>query len=95
MPKPQSSGLEVEANGPLKTNILTLNALMSTNEVSMFKLAIKVCFENHFGLIHAMFLLLGSTKSGYFFWDTQDMSVLQRISLTHFKFEVRCFSWLN
>ena len=33
----------------------------------MFKLAIEVCFENHFGLIHAIFLLLGSTKSGYFF----------------------------
>ena len=33
----------------------------------MFKLAIEVCFENHFGLIHAMFLSLGSTKSGYFF----------------------------
>ena len=33
----------------------------------MFKLAIAVCFENHFGLIHAIFLSLGSTKSGYFF----------------------------
>ena len=33
----------------------------------MFKLAIEVCSENHFGLIHAMFLSLGSTKSGYFF----------------------------
>ena len=33
----------------------------------MFKLAIKVCFENHFGLIHAIFLLLGLTKSVYFF----------------------------
>ena len=33
----------------------------------MFKLAIEVCFENHFGLIHAIFLSLGSTKSGYFF----------------------------
>ena len=34
----------------------------------MFKLAIGVCFENHFGLIHAIFLSLGSTKSGYFFF---------------------------
>ena len=33
----------------------------------MFKLAIKVCFENYFGLIHALLLLLGSTKSVYFF----------------------------
>ena len=33
----------------------------------MFKLAIEVCFENHFGLIHAIFLSLGSTKSRYFF----------------------------
>ena len=33
----------------------------------MFKLAIEVCFESHFGLIHAIFLSLGSTKSGYFF----------------------------
>ena len=32
----------------------------------MFKLAIEVCFENHFGFIHAIFLSLGSTKSGYF-----------------------------
>ena len=46
---------------------LTLSAPNSTNEVSMFKLAIEVCFENHFDLIHAMFLSLGSTKSGYFF----------------------------
>ena len=52
---------------PLKINIFTLSAPISTNEVSMFKLAIEVCFENHFGLIHAIYLLLGSTKSGYFF----------------------------
>ena len=38
----------------------------------MFKLAIEVlCFENNFGLIHAILLLLGSTKSVYFFWDTR------------------------
>ena len=37
----------------------------------MFKLAIELCFENHFGLIHAKFLSLGSTKSVYFFWDTR------------------------
>ena len=52
---------------PLKINIFTLNALISTNKVSMFKLAIEVCFENYFGLIHAIFSLLGSTKSVYFF----------------------------
>ena len=52
---------------PLKIDIFTLSAPNSTNEVSMFKLAIEVCFENHFGLIHAIFLSLGSTKSGYFF----------------------------
>ena len=52
---------------PLKINIFTLSAPISTNEVSMFKLAIEVCFENHFGLIHAVCLSLGSTKSGYFF----------------------------
>ena len=57
---------------PLKINIFTLNALISTNEVSMFKLAIEVCFENYFGLIHAIFLSLGSSKSVYtFFWDTR------------------------
>ena len=33
----------------------------------MFKLAIEVCFENNFGLIHGIILLLGSTKSVYFF----------------------------
>ena len=37
----------------------------------MFKLAIEVCFENHFGLIRAMFLSLGSMRSVYFFWDTR------------------------
>ena len=37
----------------------------------MFKLAIEVCFENYFGLIHAIFLLLGSTKSASLFWDTR------------------------
>ena len=52
---------------PLKINIFTLSAPISTNEVSMFKLTIEVCFENHFGLIHAICLSLGSTKSGYFF----------------------------
>ena len=52
---------------PLKINIFTFSAPISTNEVSMFKLAIEVCFENHFGLIHAVCLSLGSTKSGYFF----------------------------
>ena len=34
----------------------------------MSKLAIEVCFENHFGLIRAIFLSLGSTKFVYFFW---------------------------
>ena len=52
---------------PLKTNIFTLNAPISTNEVSMFQLAIEVCFENYFGLIHAIFLSLGSSESVYFF----------------------------
>ena len=33
---------------PLKTNIFTLNAPISTNKVSMFKLAIEVCSENHY-----------------------------------------------
>ena len=32
----------------------------------MFKLAIKVCVETYFGLIHAMLFLLRSTKSVYF-----------------------------
>ena len=52
---------------PLKTNIFTLNVPILTNEVSLFKFAIEVCFENHFGLIHALFLSLGSTKCVYFF----------------------------
>ena len=33
----------------------------------MFKLAIEVCSENHFGLIHALFLSRGSSKSVYIF----------------------------
>ena len=40
---------------PLKNNFFTLNTPKSTNEVSMFKLAINVCSENHFGLSHAIF----------------------------------------
>ena len=71
---------------PLKIDIFTLSAPISTNEVSMFKLAIEVCFENHFGLIHAIFLSLGSTKSGYFFLghpvfiDTQRKTLLVNVS---------------
>ena len=53
---------------PFKTNIFTLNAPIFTNEVSMFKLAIEICFENHFGLIHVIFLSLGLTKSVCFFY---------------------------
>ena len=52
---------------PLKINILTLNSLISTNKVSMFKLGIEVCFESYFGLIRTIFSLLGSSKSVYFF----------------------------
>ena len=52
---------------PLKINIFTLNAPISTNEVSMFKLTIEVCVETYFGLIHVIFLSLGSTKSVYFY----------------------------
>ena len=37
----------------------------------MFKLAVEVRFENYFGLIRAIFLSLGSSKSVYFFWDTR------------------------
>ena len=33
----------------------------------MFKLNIKECFKNDFGLIRAKFSWLGSTKSVYFF----------------------------
>ena len=35
---------------------------------------VKVCFENHFGLINAIFLLHGSTKSVCFFWDNRYLS---------------------
>ena len=52
---------------PLTIHIFTLNAPISTNEVSMFKLVIEVCFEKHSGLIHATFWSLGSTKSVCFF----------------------------
>ena len=33
----------------------------------MFNLAIEVCFKTYFEFIHAIFLLLESTKFGYFF----------------------------
>ena len=58
----------------------------------MFKLAIDVCFENHFGLIRAIFLSPESTKSVYFFWDTgtgpqraRDNGYLVAISVMAFK----------
>ena len=74
---------------PLTINIFTLSAASSTNEVSIFKLAIEVCFENHFGLIHAMFLSLGSTKSGYFslglpvFCDRERIEFLGKTSVIY------------
>ena len=34
-------------------------------------IAMEVCYEGKFGLIHALFLSLGSTKSVYFIWDTR------------------------
>ena len=37
----------------------------------MFKLAIEVCFEIHFGSIQAIILSLWSTKSVYFYWDNR------------------------
>ena len=49
----------------------------------MFKLAIEVCFENHFGLIHVIFLSLWSTKSGYFFLG-HPVHILWRILLVNF-----------
>ena len=78
---------------PLKINIFTLSAPISTNEVSMFKLAIGVCFENHFGLIHAMFLSLGSTKPGYFFLGHPVES--GAFMVTWSKITVRCFNLGN
>ena len=52
---------------PLEINTFTFNAPMSTNEISMFKLAIEVCFKKHFEFIHVIFLSLGLTISVYFF----------------------------
>ena len=52
---------------PLKINIITLSAPMSSNEVPMLNLAVERCFEYHFGLIRAIFLSLGSIKSEYSF----------------------------
>ena len=53
--------------------------------------------------LKASFLSCRTTESGKWFQSlmvlgTNEflyMSVLQRISLTHFEFEVRCFRWLN
>ena len=54
----------------MNINIFTQRTDMNkrfANDVSMCKLAIEVCFEINFGLIHAIFLSLGSTKSVLFF----------------------------
>ena len=40
-PKPKSSGFEMEANLCFQIKISSLNVLISTNEVSIFKLIIK------------------------------------------------------
>ena len=52
-----------------KFNIFTLNALISTNKVSV--LTIKACSENNFGLIQAKFSSLDLIKFVTFFWDTR------------------------
>ena len=65
---------------PLKIDIFTLNTPISTNEVSMSKLAIELCFENHFWLIRSVFLSQGSTKSVYFFGHPVFMFWLALIS---------------
>ena len=88
--KRQSYGKEVEANLSFKINIFTLNAPISVNEVSMFKLAIEECFKNHFDLMHAVLLSLGSTKSVYFFWDIRYFNVASRIDVFESKDN---FSW--
>ena len=56
-PKCQSSGLRWRQICPLKINIFSLNAPISTNKVSIFKLAIEVYSKNYFELIHAIFML--------------------------------------
>ena len=56
---------------PLKIDIFTLNTQISTNEVSMLKLAIEICYKSKFKLIHTIFLSLGLTKYAYDFWGTR------------------------
>ena len=57
-PQRQSSVLAVEVNLSLKINIFSLDTPIKTKEVSMFKFAIEVCFENFFESINAIFLSL-------------------------------------
>ena len=55
---------------PLKIDIFTLSAPNSTNEVSMFKLAIEVCFENHFGFYSRYILIARVDQLRILFFGT-------------------------
>ena len=52
---------------PLGVGVFALGAPISAGGVSVFGLALEVCFGGHFGLIRAVFLSLGSARSGCFF----------------------------
>ena len=55
---------------PLKIDIFTLSAPNSTNDVSMFKLAIEVCFENHFGFDSCYILIARVDQIRILFFGT-------------------------
>ena len=59
----------------IKIKIFTLNAPISTNEVSKFKLAIEVFFKYCFDLIHAIFLSLICIL----FWDARYFEAISNV----------------
>ena len=51
--------------------MFSLDVLILTNKVSIFKLTIKEYFKDDFRLIRAQFFTLALIKSVTFFWDTR------------------------
>ena len=67
---------------PLKIDIFTLSAPNSTNEVSMFKLAIEVCFENHFGFDSRYILIARVDQIRILFFGTPGTCTHPRVIIS-------------
>ena len=70
----------------------TLNASISTNKVSIFKLTIEDLFQGYFRLIGATILALALIKSVTFFWDTRyEFGLVLKVSFNYQILDARGF----